>query len=143
MARKSGTTTTTKTQKDVTAYRHDSATRKNNPPAKIAAEGTVPALPKSQYRYSPRRPPVLRFDVEGKPDALPELLQVAQQRPLTEDEAKLLAEALQNHQPWLEWAGKQEEHDRGGFEVDPVALHIQERVSAQATLKVSAHQDST
>jgi adenine-specific DNA-methyltransferase len=126
---------------DITDYRHESATRKNNPPAKIAAEGVVPALPKSQYHYSPRRPPELRFDPHGTPDALPELLAEAQKRPLTEEETRLLAEALRTHQPWLEWAGKQEQHDRGGFEVDPVALHIHERVSAQAILRVAARQD--
>ena len=38
-------------------------------------------------------------------------------------------------QPWLEWAGKREEHERGFFDVDPVALHIHERVSAQAMLR--------
>jgi len=54
-------------------YRHGEAKRKNNPPAKIAAEGTVPVVPKAEYAYSPRRPPVLRFDPEAGPDRLPEL----------------------------------------------------------------------
>ena len=49
-------------------YRHEEAKRKNNPPAKIAAEGTVPAVPKAQYAYNPHLPPVLRFDQEGKAD---------------------------------------------------------------------------
>jgi len=124
------------TQTTVETYRHDE-TRKNIPPAKIAAEGQVPLVPKAQYRYSPRRPPTLRFDREGKPDALPELLRQAKRRPLTDDEAKLLAEALRDHEPWLEWAEKQEQHQRGGFQVDPVALHIHERVSAQAILRVA------
>ena len=43
-------------------YRHSGATRKNIPPAKIAAEGKVPEVPKIQYSYSPRRPPELLFD---------------------------------------------------------------------------------
>ncbi|NDK15906.1 MAG: hypothetical protein GW911_28070, partial [Armatimonadetes bacterium] len=47
------------------------------------------------------------------------------------------AEALRDHEPWLEWAEKQEQHQRGGFQVDPVALHIHERVSAQAILRVA------
>jgi hypothetical protein len=55
-------------------YRYTSAKRKNNPPATLAAEGVVPAIPKAQYSYGPRLPPVLRFDPDGKPDALPELL---------------------------------------------------------------------
>src|SRR5260370_13747985 len=37
----------------VTDYRHPEATRKNNPPAKIAAEGHVPLIPKPEYLYSP------------------------------------------------------------------------------------------
>ena len=36
-------------------YRHDEATRKSIPPAKIAAEGTVPAVPKARY-YNSARP---------------------------------------------------------------------------------------
>jgi adenine-specific DNA-methyltransferase len=37
----------------------------------------------------------------------------------------------------LEWAGKRE---KKGFEVEPVALHIHERISAQAILKVAARE---
>ncbi len=36
-------------------YRH-AATRKNNPPAKIAAEGTVPVVSKAQYAYNAHLP---------------------------------------------------------------------------------------
>jgi adenine-specific DNA-methyltransferase len=119
-------------------YRHKSTTRKNIPPATLAAEGTVPVMPKIEYSYHPRLPPVLRFDATGKADKLPELLETARQRKLTDDEVRLLAEALRKHEPWLEWAGKRE---LPGFAVDPVALHIHERVSAQAILKVAARQD--
>ena len=42
--------------KNVSDYRFPEATRKNNPPAKIAAEGYVPLIPKAEYLYSPRRP---------------------------------------------------------------------------------------
>ena len=119
-------------------YRHDEAKRKNNPPAKIAAEGQVPLMPKIEYEYSPRLPPALRFDQTGVTDALPELLEAAKQRPLTDEEARLLAEALRNQEPWLEWAGKRE---MPSFAVDPVALHIHERVSAQAILRVAARED--
>jgi len=38
-------------------YRHSGATRKNIPPAKIAAEGKVPVVPKIHYSYSPRTDP--------------------------------------------------------------------------------------
>lgn len=125
---------------NVEDYRHSGAKRKNNPPAKIAAEGTVPPMPKIEYSYSPRRPPVLRFDTSGKADTLPELLEKATKGPLTKDEAQILAEALRTQHPWLEWAGKQEAESKG-FSVDPVALHIHERISSQAILKVAARQD--
>lgn len=128
-----------KTAKEVMAdYRHDEAKRKNNPPAKIAAEGAVPPLPKIEYSYSPRLPPVLRFDSTGAPDKLPELLETARERKLNEDELRLLAEALRKEEPWLEWAGKRE---LPSFAVDPVALHIHERVSAQAILRVAAREE--
>lgn len=120
--------------------RHPNARRKNNPPAKIAAEGAVPVIAKAQYAYNPHLPPVLRFDADGKPDALPDLLAAARTRPLTDDEARTLAEALRTQEPWLEWTGKRE---KPGFAVDPVALHIHERISAQAILKVAARQDVT
>jgi len=122
----------------VTDYRFPEATRKNNPPAKIAAEGFVPLIPRAEYLYSPRRPPELRFDPTGKADELPELLAKATKQKLTEAEAWVLAEALRDHEPWLEWAGKRETKS---FAIDPVALHIHERVSAQAILRVAARQD--
>jgi len=123
-------------------YRHEDAKRKNNPPAKIAAEGKIPVLPKIEYHYSPRRPPILQFDPTGKSDKLPALLEQARKRPITYEEANTLSEALQVHEPWLEWAGKHESQSKG-FAVDPVALHIHERVSSKAILKVAARQDVT
>ena len=128
----------TSQHKEVQDYRHDTATRKNNPPAGIAAQGPLQETPKQQYAYNPHLPPNLRFDPNGDADKLPELLETAQQRKLTPEEAKTLADALQHHSPWLEWAGKQETKS---FSVDPVALHIHERVSAKAILKVAARQN--
>ena len=125
-------------QKEVQDYRHDTATRKNNPPAGIAAQGEIQETPKQEYAYNPHLPPNLRSDPNGDADKLPELLQIAQQRPLATDEAKTLADALRHHNPWLEWAGKQETKS---FTVDPVALHIHERVSAKAILKVAERQN--
>jgi len=139
--RRTGGRKRTKRETTVEDYRHEEAKRKNIPPAKIAAEGTVPTVPKARYYYSPRRPPELRFDPDGGPDVLPELLAKARRAPLTEEEARTLAEALRTHEPWLEWAEKREQHERRFFEVDPVALHIHERVSAQAILKVARRQD--
>src|SRR5437763_2828564 len=95
-------------------------------------------MPTAQYAYSPRLPPVLRFDSSGDADRLPDLLAEATRRPLTPAEARLLAEALRQHEPWLEWAGKRE---RPGFAVDPVALHPHERVSTQAILAAVARRD--
>ncbi|UCC31327.1 MAG: hypothetical protein JSU86_03440 [Phycisphaerales bacterium] len=54
-------------------YRH-AAIRKNNPPAKITAEGTVPVASTAQYAHNAQLPPVKRFDPAGRPDALPELV---------------------------------------------------------------------
>lgn len=119
-------------------YRHDAATRKNNPPARLAAEGTVPVLPKATYSYSPRLPPALRFDTTGAADRLPALLEEATRRALTPEEARILADALRQQEPWLEWAGKRE---LPGFTVDPVAVHIHERVSTQAIITTAARQD--
>ena len=134
MARKKRTTQ----QKDIQDYRHDTATRKNNPPAGIAAQGKIRETPKQEYAYNPHLPPNLRSDPNGDADKLPELLQKAQQQPLSADEAKTIADALRDHSPWLEWAGKQETKS---FTVDPVALHIHERVSAKAILKVAERQN--
>ena len=125
-------------QKEVQDYRHDTATRKNNPPAGIAAQGKIQETPKQEYAYNPHLPPNLRSDPNRDADRLPELLQIAQQRPLNAEEAKTIADALQHHSPWLEWAGKQETKS---FTVDPVALHIHERVSAKAILKVAERQN--
>ena len=135
MARKKRTTQ----QRDIQDYRHDTATRKNNPPAGIAAQGKIQETPKQEYAYNPHLPPNLRFDPNGDADKLPELLQKAQQQALTAEEAKTIADALRHYDgPWLEWAGKQETKS---FTVDPVALHIHERVSAKAILKVAERQN--
>ena len=108
MARKK--TKTTVTTKD---YRHDTETRTNIPPAKIASEGLVPQVEKVEYSYSPHLPPRLQFDPSGETV----------------------------YEPWLEWAGRREEQSRGVFAVDPVALHIHERVSAQAVVRTAARHD--
>lgn len=134
-------------------YRHKTAKRKNNPPAKIAAEGTVPAIPKARYAYSPHLTPILRFDPTADADRasakVAALIEKASKPakdgggPLSAEDRAVLAEALANREPWLEWATKREQHQRGYFEVDPVALHIHERVSAQAVMRVASRQDVT
>jgi adenine-specific DNA-methyltransferase len=121
----------------VADYRHD-ATRRNNPPAGLAGQARVRETPRLAYGYDPHRPPELRFDPTGGEDALPPLLAEVTRRKLTEEEARRLAEAIRHREPWLEWTGKREAK---GFVVDPVALHIHERVSAQAILKVAQRED--
>jgi len=121
-------------------YRYTNAKKKNIPPAGIAAQGKVREVPKHRFEYNPHLPPVLRFDQTGSSDKPSELLEIAKQRALSASEAQILSDALRNREPWLEWAGKREAKS---FEVDPVALHIHERVSAQAILRVAARQDVT
>ena len=122
---------------EIQDYRHDDATRRNNPPAGIASHGGLREKPKREYAYNPHLPPVLRFNETGAADQLPELLEKAKNG-LSDDEIKILADALKDRAPWLEWAGKQEAKS---FAVDPVALHIHERVSAKAIMRAAGRQD--
>jgi adenine-specific DNA-methyltransferase len=133
----SGTTSRVKTAD----YRHTREKRTNIPPAKIAAEGAVPKVPKARYYYSPHLPPVLRFDPAGSADRLPELIVESGKRSLKPEEQRLLADALRQQQPWLEWATKREQHEKGFLEVDPVAVHIHERVSAQAIVHAAMREE--
>ena len=118
-------------------YRHE-ATRKNNPSAAFASQGRVNEMPRRRYFYDPHLPPILQFDESGKSDRLQKLLAEATQRALSEDEAKIIADALRHHQPWLEWTGKREKR---WFEVDTVEIHTHERVSALAAKRLAARQD--
>ena len=122
----------------MTEYRHE-ATRKNIPPAGLAAQGKVREMPKLQYAYNPHLPPVLRSDATGAADELTELLEAARTRALSVEEIERLAVAMRQHEPWLEWTGKRE---KKGFEVEPVALHIHERISAQAILKIASRENA-
>ncbi len=120
----------------VRTYRYDE-TRKNIPPAGLAAQGKIEEKPHTRYSYDPHLPPVLRYDESGQSDRLPALLEEARRRPLTDSEARQLAEALRVRQPWLEWTGKRE---KTSFAVDPVALHIHERLSAEAIVQLAQRQ---
>ncbi len=133
-----GTSDANETRAAVTSIRYP-AKRKNIPPAGIEAHGAVRETPAVQYAFNPHLPPVLRSSPEpATTDQLPELLTAARQRALTDEEATVLADALRRHEPWLEWSGKRE---KPWFEVEPVALHMHERVSTQAILRVLARQD--
>jgi adenine-specific DNA-methyltransferase len=124
-------------------YRHDQ-TRKNLPSAAMAGEGQIPKAKRQQYAYSPHLDPVLRFDPTGRADKVRGIVEKAcAGQPLTADEQEILRAVGANwEQPWLEWANKQEEHARGHFSVDPVALHIHERISAQAILRAAQREDT-
>jgi adenine-specific DNA-methyltransferase len=140
LARKPRSTTNVDTLVETVDYRHEDK-RKNIPSAQMERQGTVPKAERAKYHYNPHLPPELRFDSTGKPDALPTLIAAAQKRPLTGPEARTLSEAIKNQQPWLEWAGKREEHDRGVLNVNPVALHLHERISAKAIVRAAMRQD--
>ena len=132
-----------KTSTKTTDFRHGSAKRTNIPPAKIAGEGKIPAVGKQKYAYSPHLSPVLRFDPEARADKLQEMVNKAcSGKSLTEEEKEILR-AVGTHweYPSMEWAGKKEEHDRHWRTVDPVALHIHERVSANAILSAAKRTD--
>ena len=136
MARKSSRQTGT--GEPVSALTHR-ATRKNLPPAGLESHGKVGTEPPHRYEFNPHLPPVLRSAPDaGTADLLPALVRAARERPLNDDEARTLAEALRRHEPWLEWAGKRE---RPWFEVDPVALHMHERISTQAMLQALRRKD--
>lgn len=123
-------------------YRHSSEKRTNIPPAKIAGEGVVPKVSRVRYSYNPHLPPMLRFDPTGETDrTLASLHGTLEKAPLQAAEREVVYGAVSSHQPWLEWAGKREEHERGFFEVDPVALHIHERISAQACVRMASRED--
>lgn len=123
----------------IVEYRHKEAKRKNIPPAGLEAQGVLREAPKIRYEYNPHLPPTLRSASKAtEVDRLPDLLVTSRQRALSADEASLLAEALRRQEPWLEWSGKRE---KPWFEVDPVALHMHERVSTQAILRVLARED--
>ncbi len=139
MPRKKQTETDSGHQAGSVAALKYAAKRKNIPPAGLEAQGEIRESPKVRYEFNPHLPPVLRSSPDAATeDRLPELLSEATRRPLSETEAALLAKALRRHEPWLEWSGKRE---RPWFEVDPVALHMHERVSTQAILRVLARQD--
>lgn len=104
-------------------------------------QGAVPKVAKAKYHYNPHLTPELRFDPTGGPDKLPSLIAAARQRPLNESEARTLAEAINSQNPWMEWAGKSEEHARGTLSVNPVALHLHERISAKALVRAAMRQD--
>ena len=127
----------------VESYKHASAKRKNLPTAKIAGEGVIPRVAKAEHSYSAHLAPELRFDISGRSDRVEEIVEKAVSgQQLSNNEAEILRGLAANvRQPWLEWSGKKEEHDRGVLKVEPVALHIHERVSANAIIRAAKRED--
>lgn len=140
MARKAKTDPTAPNVGDAIASIKYPAKRKNIPPAGLEAQGKIQDAPRIRHEYNPHLPPVLRSAPDAaEADKLPELLVTARQRPLSAEEVQILAAALRRHEPWLEWSGKRE---KPWFEVEPVALHMHERISTQAILRVLAREDA-
>src|ERR1700733_14475057 len=106
-SKKKSTSTSPRNVTDsITAIKY-SAKRKNIPPAGLEAQGVLKSAPKIRYEYNPHLPPTLRSATKAaEEDRLPELLAIARKRALTAQEANLLAIALRQHEPWLEWSGK-------------------------------------
>lgn len=123
---------------NVIDYRHKGVTRLNIPPAGLAARGQIVKEPKLKWAYNPHLAPSLRFDGTGKADSIEDLIKKAGKQKLDAAELTILEEAFRNHEPWLEWAGKREQQ---WCVADPVALHIHERISTQAVLKVARRLD--
>jgi adenine-specific DNA-methyltransferase len=125
------------TETPVTDYRYPTEQRKDIPPAGVGIQGKIQDEAKIRYEYDPHRTPVLRFN--EKINRHKTFLDKATKSSLTQEEAAELAAMLESSQPWLEWAAKRENPT---FDVDPVALHIHERVSAQAILKALRREDA-
>ena len=123
---------------NVRDYRHENVKRLNIPPAGLEARGPIIKEKKIRYAYNPHLAPALRFDGTGRADRITELVEAAGKRKLEPEELAILQEALRNHEPWLEWAGKREQQ---WCVADPVALHIHERISTQAILRTAKRQD--
>ena len=119
-------------------FRYGKSKRLNNPPAGLTGQQPVVSETTPTY-YDPHKPPVLRFDASGAADRITDLLAEAQTRKLTRDEIAFLESALAQHQPWLEWSGKREQ---SRVAIDDVALHVHERVSAQAILRAVQRQEA-
>ena len=60
----------------VADYRY-AATRKNNPPAALASQGSVQESRKQIYYYDPHLPPKLRFDGTGQDQRVGMVLQTS------------------------------------------------------------------
>lgn len=111
----------------VDEFRHTHS-RSNIPPAAIANEAPIPLMAPIELDVSPRQTPTLRFDDN---DELQRLLEKAARVGLSKEEGEKLAAMVAVPQPQLSWAQKSA---KSRVEIEPVALHIHERLSTQAIL---------
>ena len=97
-------------QKEVQDYRHDTATRKNNPPAGIAAQGKIQETPKQEYAYNPHLPTATSIRPKRRcrqtPRTPPKSTAASTHRRRGENPRRCPPDTTTG--PWLEWAGKQE-----------------------------------
>ena len=116
------------------------ATRKNIPLAGLEAQGFVKEEAAVYYTARPALASgaALVARSGGDPTGCRSSWQPLDNVRFPGRRAGILAAALERYEPWLEWSGKRE---RPWFEVDPVALHMHERVSTQAILRVLARKD--
>lgn len=119
------------------------AKRKNIPPAGLEAHGVVKNVPAMHRAYNPHLTPELKsprdaFRADLRASQVQQIIAASRDRKLEDDEADILMDAVRQHEPWLEWSGKRE---KPWFVVDPVALHMHERVSTQAILRAMERRD--
>ena len=123
---------------------HTAATRKNIPPAKIASEGEIPKAKKAKYGYSAHLSPELQFDTSGKSDRVQEIVEktIAGVK-LNQQRSRDIAWCCRKRSPAVARVVGQERGARPAhrLEVDPVALHIHERVSAKAIVRTAKRKD--
>ena len=115
-------------------YRHDE-TRTALPYAALSDRTRVKEAKKKEWEYDPHLPPVLRWDEKATAERI---LQKAAHSALDAEELNNLSRLLEQQQPWLEWTSKRE---KPAATIEPVALHLHERVSTHAILKMAARQD--
>lgn len=126
----------------VNSFQYGSESRVNIPESTETQAGLSKGK-KREYSYNPHLSPQFRFDETGTWDRVRDVIDKSiAGKKLSADEIVLLKSVAElGAQPWLEWAGKQENHAKGNFGVDDVVLHIHERISAQALIATALRSD--
>lgn len=132
--------TSKKSSIETTHFTYDEK-RTHIPPSRIAGHGKYPHVEKPTYAYNPHLSPQVRIDPTAESDRYEKLVEASATRPLTPTEVQTLRDGLKQHHPWLEWAGKREAETTDGFSVDPVVLHVHERVSPEAVVRSAMRKD--